>query len=187
MKKQIFLIRHGRVGIDHDTPMRYKELQSWLKLYDEVALDPKSTPESTLFELVKEADVILASTLKRTHDSAKILGAEIDFKSPLFDEARVMHLPLPLLKFKPYTWFMILRLLVFGGFGTGEKSYRGLKKSAQSASEHLLSFTPQHDKIVLIGHGGKNWLISKHLQAHGWHLNGERLQKNWGVMHLTLD
>ena len=38
-----------------------------------------------------------------------------------------------------------------------------------------------HDNVVLVGHGGMNWLIGKVLINEGWELEGKSSHANWGV------
>ena len=80
---------------------------------------------------------------------------------------------------------MILRFLLLFGFGKKDASLRASKLQAKEAGKRLLKLSDECDSVVLVGHGGMNWLIHKILMKEGWRLEPNDSNKNWGMTVLT--
>ncbi len=81
---------------------------------------------------------------------------------------------------------MVLRILMLWGRGKKDLSLKVSKRQAKDAAEHLLELSAQYRSIVVIGHGGMNWLIQKVLQEEGWQLHSKPSHNYFGVTRLTL-
>jgi broad specificity phosphatase PhoE len=130
--------------------------------------------------LAQSADVILTSTLRRASDSATVLGVDVHEKNELFNEADIPKVNIPYLKLKPKSWLVILRLMLLLGLGKKDVSLKASKSQAKEAAQKLLTLSTEHDNVVLVGHGGMNWLIGKQLRKEGWALEGKLSHQNWG-------
>ena len=184
--KQITLIRHAKVDIDNSQKIDSFSLQKWVGEYDTAPIHTESLPSNETVVLVQSADVVLTSTLKRAIDSAKVLGADIAEKNKLFNEANIPEVNVPFLKLKPKSWLIILRVMLLFRLGKKDASLKASKTQAKEAAHKLLEFTTEHDHVVLVGHGGMNWLIRKELMKEGWSLEPNASNKNWGMTVLTL-
>ena len=179
--KQITLIRHAKVDIDNSQKIDSLSLQKWVSEYDTAPIHTESLPPKETVILLQSADVVLTSTLRRAIDSAKVLGIDIDEQNKLFNEANIPEVNIPILKLKPKRWLVILRLMLLLGLGEKDTSLKASKMQAKEAANKLLEFSTEHDHVVLIGHGGMNWLIGQVLMKEGWELDGKGSHENWGT------
>ena len=185
--KQITLIRHAKVDIDNSQKIDSLSLQKWVKAYDSAPIHIESLAPKETITLVQNADIVLTSTLIRAVDSAGVLGVEVYEKNELFNEAIIPKIDIPFFKFKPKTWLVILRILLLLGLGKKDTSFQASKQQAKKASQNLVQFSNTHDNIVLVGHGGMNWLISKALIKEGWVLDEKASHANWGATVLRFE
>lgn len=179
--KQITLIRHAKVNIDNAKKINAYALQKWVKEYDVAPIHNKSLPSDATITLAKSADVVLTSSLKRAIDSASVLGLEVHEKNELFNEAAIPEVSIPYLKLKPKVWLVILRVLLILGLGKKNNSLKASKAQAKQAAQRLIAMSKEYKHVVLIGHGGMNWLMAKALLKEGWVLEGKGSYENWGV------
>ena len=183
---KITLIRHGKVDIDNSRRIGASSLPEWVNAYDTAPIHPDSIPLQKTADDVQEADFVMTSSLRRAIDSANILGVKIDEQNALFNEAAVPHANIPFLKLKPKSWLVILRLMSLAGFGKKDASLKASKAQAKEAAERLRELSLEYDHIVLVGHGGMNWLIRQVLVKEGWILESKESHENWGVTVLKL-
>ncbi len=55
------------------------------------------------------------------------------------------------------------------------------KKRAKEATAYLIDATKEHESVVLMGHGGINYLIGKVLKKEGWEVEqSDKGNANWG-------
>ncbi len=179
--KQIILIRHAKVDLDSTTKIVASALKEWVDAYDMAETHPNSKPSQETVDMVKHADFVVTSSLKRAIDSVKVLGVESYEQNTVFNEAKIPDVDIPLLKLKPKTWLKILRVLSLFGFGKKGTSLKASKQQAKEASQRLVALAEKHESIVLVGHGGMNWLIRKVLMRKGWSLQPNASNANWGV------
>ena len=185
--KQIILIRHAKVDIDNTQKISATSMQDWVKAYDMAELCSESKPTQKTIDVVKNTDVVVTSALKRAIDSANVLGADIYESNALFNEASIPDVHIVFLKFKPKTWLVILRVLLLFGLGKKDASLKASKFQAKEAVKRLLELVDAHENVVLVGHGGMNWLIRKGLMKEGWLLEPDASNSNWGLTVLTLE
>lgn len=181
--KQITLIRHAKVDSDNSKKIDSLSLKTWVKDYNSVPIHPESLPSKETIALVQSADVILTSTLRRAIDSASVLEVDVYEQNKLFNEAAIPVLNIPFLKLKPKSWLVLLRMMLLFGLGKKDTSLKASKRQAKEAAKKLLGFP--HNHVVLVGHGGMNWLIGKELVSEGWVLDGKVSHENWGVSVFT--
>ena len=179
--KQIILIRHAKVDSDESKKIDAHALKKWVEDYDTASINKDSKPPKTTQNHVQNADVVVTSTLSRAIDSALVLGVDIHESHSVFNEAGIPEVNIPLLKLKPKTWLVILRILLLLGLGKKETSFKASKAQAKEANNKLMSLSKEHDTVVLVGHGGMNWLIGKELMKEGWEMEGKKSHENWGV------
>lgn len=185
--KQIILMRHGKVDIDYSQKICSEELQLWVDDYDHTPILKTSSPGEDVKSFADNADVVLTSTLRRAKDSANLLGVKVSEESILFNEASIPQANIPLLKLRPKKWLMILRLLLLLGLGKQDTSLKASKKQAKEAAQKLLTYSKEHRTVLLVGHGGMNWLIHKVLLKEGWRLNHKPSYQHWGITVLVKD
>ena len=184
--KTIILIRHARVDVLNDAPFNSDQLKAWVENYDLADIDPTNLPPQHLIEEVADADMVLCSKLRRTRLSAEVLRLDVNEEDALFNEAEVPTVKIPWVKFRPKSWLVILRLLLFLGLGKKDSRLNRAKADAQRATEKLIALSQKHEKVILVGHGGKNWLMKNIFLQKGWQLQGKASTQNWGTMTLTI-
>jgi broad specificity phosphatase PhoE len=184
--KQIILIRHAKVDIDHSEKINADSLKIWVELYDTANIVTDSLPAQETINVAKSADVLVTSSLRRTIDSAKVLGVDIYESNAVFNEALISEVNIPFLKLKPKSWLALLRVLFLLGLGKKDASLKASKLQAKKAIERLLELSDGHESVVLVGHGGMNWFIRKALMKEGWSLDPKVSSKNWGMTVLTI-
>lgn len=179
--KQIIFIRHAKVDINNSEKIGSLSLEKWVNDYDTAPIDKEKKPPTETIGFAKKADVVVSSTLRRAIDSAAELGVEIHEQNSLFNEAGIPEVNIPFLKLKPKAWLVILRTMLLFGLGKNDTSLKASKAQAKSAMLRLLALSVEYESVVLVGHGGMNWLIRKALIKEGWVLDGKASNKNWGL------
>ncbi len=184
--KKIILIRHAKVNIGNSQKIDSSSLKKWVEAYDMTNIDADSLPSKETINMVNSADVVLTSSLKRAIDSAKVLDVNIHESNAIFNEATVLQVNIPFFKFKPKAWLVILRVLLLFGLGKEGASLKASKLQAKKAMKYLLELPDEYESVVLVGHGGMNWLIRKELMKEGWSLEPNASNKNWGIIILRV-
>ena len=184
--KQIILIRHAKVDIDHGEKIDSASLKNWVASYDTANIVADSLPIQETINIAKNTDVLVTSSLRRAVDSAKVLGVDIYERNALFSEALIPEVSIPFLKLKPRSWLVVLRVLLLFGLGKKDATLKASKLQAKKAMERLLELSDEYESVVLVGHGGMNWLIRKALMKEGWELDGKGSHENWGTTVLKM-
>ena len=178
---KIILVRHAKVLARENQKIYASEVAGWVEHYNEAPIDT-SLPECTVIQRLEHADIVMASSLPRTHASLGVVGIEPARHDALFDEAEVPLGNIPYLKLYPRQWLVVLRLMMFLGLGKGSSSLKASKSRAIKAAEYLMQLSQTHESIALMGHGGMNWLIGRALREAGWVcVEDKHGSRNWGV------
>jgi hypothetical protein len=96
----------------------------------------------------------------------------------------IPNLKMPFFRFTLKTWLIILRVLLLFRIKIDGISLSDASNRAKVASKYLILLTYEYDTVVLIGHGGMNWLMKKALLKDGWKLEGKASFKNFGTIKL---
>lgn len=72
------------------------------------------------------------------------------------------------------------------GRGKKDSSLKASKHQAQDAAALLVEYSKQYQCVVIIGHGGMNWLIRQKLREQGWAVEGNPSSRHFGVTTLTM-
>jgi len=176
----ITLIRHAKVLAKEDKRLHASEMPRWVEHYNTAPIDG-TLPKSTVIQHIKNANIVVASSLSRTHDSLALLGVEANATESIFNELEVPAGKIPYIKLYPRQWLVILRLMMLVGMGKGSSSLKASKTRAVKAANDLIALTQTKQSIALMGHGGMNWLIAKVLEKEGWScIEDAHSSKNWG-------
>lgn len=181
MSRTIVLVRHGKVDLDTKTRIYSNAMQEWVKMYDIAPLCEESKPPDKTHRLVEGANYVISSKLPRSIISAQILGLNVNEQNLLFNELEIPPVKIPFLKFRPKVWLIILRVLVVLRLGESHHAFQASKQRAKKAARYLIEQSDKHEKVVLIGHGGLNWLITKALEQEGWKALLPISHENWGL------
>jgi len=181
LSKRITLIRHAKVDSDDSKKMDAHALKKWVETYDTAPILADSNPSKETITKAQNADVVVTSTLSRTIDSARVLGVEVAEENSVFNEAGIPEVNIPLVKLKPKTWLVILRVMLLFGLGKKDMSLKASKAQAKEAAKQLMALSEEHNSVLLVGHGGMNWLLGKEFVREGWTLESKRSHENWGA------
>lgn len=182
--KQILFIRHAKVAMDSSTPICSASLKAWEEAYNHAPITGMPEDEE-LSQKVRDADYRLCSTLGRAIASMELLGASVDEKNPLFNEAAIPALQGRWLTLKPTHWLVVFRILSLLGIGRWARMLQQSRRDAHKGAQRLLELSQEYETIVLMGHGVMNWLIRKELQKQGWKREGKESHGNWGTTLLV--
>ena len=179
---EISLIRHGKSMCTKTSSISSKEFGNWVEKYDYSGVFEENAYPTVTLKKITTANIVIASDLKRSIDSANLLNPKIEaISEPLFRET---ELPIPStnlwgLKLNSSIWALIFRCLWFSGYSRGCESLSSAKNRANKASELLVKHAQEHTSVVLVGHGFFNMLIAKELKKMGWKGKRKTSSKNW--------
>jgi broad specificity phosphatase PhoE len=167
---RIILARHGRLRWDSRTRIQGRAFGEWLRGENDAPIDATHQPSRELQRLVSTADRIVASPLRRSLESARLLAPAI---APLVDACfREAELPSAIhsrLRLRPDTWAWLARVAWFLGWSAGVESFAAARGRAARAAETLVAQATARGTVVLVGHGLMNVLIAAQLRHAGWH------------------
>lgn len=179
---EISLIRHGKSKCTKTNRISCEEFRDWVEKYDYSGVFEEDSYPTVTLKKIATANIVIASDLKRSVDSANLLNPN---RKAISDTLyRETELPIPLtnlwgLKLNSHIWAVILRCLWFSGYSRGCESLSNAKDRAKKASEFLVKYAQEHRLVVLVGHGFFNMLISKELQKTGWKGKKKTSSKHW--------
>lgn len=186
---EISLIRHGKSLLTENEKITGREFKKWVEKYDYVGVFEESAYPSSTLEKIANANMVIASDLKRAVESARLLNPAAKVNSdPLFRETELPCNSTRLfnVKLKPGSWAIILRILWFSGYSYQCESLNQAKFRANKASQQLIEYAKDCESVVLVGHGFFNMLIAKELQKKGWKGRIKRDGKHWNCMTFSL-
>ena len=149
------VVSDNEIILGHDFPL-------WVSRYNASdiltakAIDPKEP-------------FILASTLKRSVETGKLLGREVREHS-LLREAEVPLIRFPAFRMKAKYWLMFSRILWLLGFYKDCESFDAAKQRINKITDLIHSYLNVNKKVVMVGHGFMNRLLRKRLIQQGWSL-----------------
>ncbi|HEV8510171.1 MAG TPA: histidine phosphatase family protein [Gemmatimonadales bacterium] len=178
---RIILARHGRIVWDFATAIPGRAFAAWLEGENHAPIDPSHRPPAELQHLVRAADGVVASPLRRSLESASLLAPTAP---PLIDACfREAELPSAVgsgLRLRADIWAGLARTAWFCGWSPGVESFKAARGRAARAAGILAAQAGARGPIALVGHGLMNILIAAQLRRAGW--SGPLLppQRHWG-------
>ncbi len=166
---RVILMRHGKPSLPPQKSVTSSEFKNWIDSYNSAELCEKSKPELTSIEIAKSCNAVLCSSLKRSLNSASILG--IKEVNLIEHDLREMEMPWGKtigFKIKPEYWAIIFRILWFLGYSKNSESFKEAKLRAFNAASLLESTAKEKGSVLFVGHGMLNRYIAKHLTEQGW-------------------
>ena len=165
----IILVRHGLPDWDFETPIPGHGVAHWLEGERDAGLVAEQRPGVDLARLVRNARCVIASPLRRSIESARLLAPSV---APLIDE----HFTEPALpcdirsslRLRPGLWTGLLRSAWFCGWSPGAESFKMTRARAAEAVQILMARAEGQGSVALVGHGLMNILIAGQLRAAGW-------------------
>lgn len=165
---RIVLARHGRPNLRDARGVVPREMGKWIESYNNADVLLEGVPQET-FDAARESGVVVASTLRRSMQSADYLSNGRTLPSEqVFCEAGLPYAHWYFPRLPASAWAAFFRLAWFLGYSTNAESVEHAEVRAQAGAERLIHLANQHDSVFLVGHGIMMTLIAKHLLARGW-------------------
>jgi broad specificity phosphatase PhoE len=166
---RVILMRHGKPLLPPQKSITSLEFKNWIEAYNSAELCEILKPESKSIEIAKSCHVVFCSNLKRSLNSAKVLGVN-EVASTEYN-LREMEMPwgkITNLKMKPEYWAVLFRILWFFGYSKNSESFKEAKLRAAHAASLLESTATENGGVLFVGHGMLNRYIAKYLVENGW-------------------
>ncbi|OYW98541.1 MAG: histidine phosphatase family protein [Caulobacter vibrioides] len=167
----ITLARHGEPALSRKVRLNAPEYGEWWGRYEEGGLKAGQTPPTTLVEIARDADTIIASTRLRSIETARaVVGTRAFATDPTFIEAPLPPPPWPLwLKMSPKRLGFFARFWwwFFDHHG-GQETRKEAKARAGQAADLLIEIAGSGQNVLVLAHGFFNWMIADALKQRGW-------------------
>lgn len=167
----ITLARHGEPALSRKVRLNAPEYGEWWGRYEEGGLKAGQTPPTTLVEIARDADTIIASTRLRSIETARaVVGTRAFATDPTFIEAPLPPPPWPLwLKMSPKRLGFFARFWwwFFDHHG-GQETRKEAEARAGQAADLLIEIAGSGQNVLVLAHGFFNWMIADALKQRGW-------------------
>lgn len=178
---QITLLRHGMPNIDKNSRITATEFGAWVSEYNTASLDVIACePPPVTIEHAHKCRFVVCSNLTRSLESAKALGLpDINASEALFRELETPHANWCFPRLSPGAWAVIFRIMWAAGYSANVETFEEARGRARHCAERLAELATEHGKILFVGHGLLNWLISRYLKKMGWAGSRTPPRKYW--------
>lgn len=160
---EIIIYRHGRVLETNTARIQSHHITAAVERYN-IAPIEDLFPDDTGFD----PNLVIASHLTRSIDTAMQLFGRVDIKDRVFREAELPDLVLLPLKLKPKHWFVVARICWLMGAERNCESIALFRNRVRQAAMRLHEFANQHERVAFVGHGVFNRYLARELQSLGY-------------------
>jgi broad specificity phosphatase PhoE len=173
---RIVLVRHGHPDVPPHAlgPIAGTDLGRWYRVYNDLGLEPGSSPPDLLRGAAAGARCIVASDLPRAIESAQLLAGENVVQ--LDPDLREVGFPEGLnakMRLSPGAWVMIARGVWLLDGCKCDETRKAAQQRAARLVDRLCELAHAHDSVVAVGHGWFNLFIGRELRRRQW--RGPRL------------
>lgn len=166
----ITLARHGEPALSRKVRLNAPEYGEWWARYEVGGLKEGQTPPAGLIQIAADADVIIASTRRRSIETAQAVTEGRAFATdPTFIEAPLPPPPWPLwMRMSPKRLGFFARFWwwFFNNHG-GQETRAQAEVRAGKAADLLVELSDQGQDVLVVAHGFFNWMIADALKARG--------------------
>jgi len=167
----ITLARHGEPALSRKVRLNAPEYGAWWARYEEGGLKDQQTPPASLVELAREADVVIASTRRRSIETARaVVGDRAFATDPTFIEAPLPPPPWPKwvrMSPKRLGFFARFWWWFFDNHG-GQETRKAAEVRAGQAADLLIELSDSGQDVLVLAHGFFNWMIADALKKRGF-------------------
>lgn len=167
----ITLARHGEPALSRKVSLNAPEYGDWWARYEEGGLKAGQSPPATLIEIARDANTIIASTRRRSIETAKaVVGDRAFATDPTFIEAPLPPPPWPLwIRMSPSRLGFFARFWwwFFDNHG-GQETRKQAEARAGQAADLLIEIAGGGQDVLVLAHGFFNWMIADALKTRGW-------------------
>ncbi|MDB5455009.1 MAG: Phosphoglycerate mutase [Caulobacter sp.] len=180
----ITLARHGEPALSRKVRFSGRRYGEWWALYEEGGLRPGQTPPQSLLALGRRAEVIIASTRRRSIETARAVAGDRAFaQDALFIEAPLPPPPWPAwIKMSPKLWGFFARFWWwFFNHHAGQESRAEAEVRAGEAADLLISLSENGQEVLILAHGFFNTMVGIALKKRGLRQTVDEGFKYWCV------
>jgi broad specificity phosphatase PhoE len=178
----ITLARHGEPALSRKIRFNGEGYREWWGRYEEGGLKAGQTPPKALVDRAAKAGAVVASTRRRSIETARAVVGERAFATdPLFIEAPLPPPPWPAwIKLSPKLWGFWSRFWwwYFNHHETQESRAEAEMRAA-AAARMLGDLAANGQDVVLLAHGFFNVMIARALKAQGWRQTDNEGWRYW--------
>lgn len=166
---EIVVMRHGEPRLPRFKRIKAEDFQACVEIYDEAGIRETSRPHESILSRFKGHNVVVSSDLNRSQQSAALFSDPAAIKvDPLFREAQLPQVGVPIIRLHPFIWGYIFHLFWLARFPTRTESRGSAKKRGGECAKRLVELAHKNGKVMLVGHGLINACIGSELRALGW-------------------
>lgn len=180
----IVLARHGEPALSRRVKLNAAGYRDWWARYEEGGLLEGQTPPDLLKRIARDAHVILASTRRRSIETARAVAGD----KSVVQDAQFIEAPLPppnlpsWLTFSPRTWGVIARFWWWAfNHHEGQETRDEARVRARRAAQGLIEMAGDGRDVLLLAHGYFNHMISLELKRLGWRCVKDQGFRYWSV------
>jgi broad specificity phosphatase PhoE len=179
----IILARHAAPALSRKVRLSADDYRRWWASYEEGGLLAGQTVPAGLTSTARKAAFVIASTRRRSAETARLI-TERDFaQDPLLIEAPLPppHLP-SFVRLSPRTWGFLARCRWwFLDRHDGEESRTIAKARAEEAARQLTTLADGGGDVLVIGHWFFNAMIARVLKKLGWRCVADEGYRYWSA------
>jgi broad specificity phosphatase PhoE len=167
----ITLARHGEPALSRRVRLSAKGYRHWWATYEAGALKADQAIPAELAETAARAGFIIASTRRRSIESARALAAGRAFaEDATFVEAPLPPPPAPAwLRLSPRIWGFTSRFCWwFFDNAAGRESREQAQARADEAARQLSELAASGQEVLVVAHGFFNTMVGRALKRLGW-------------------
>lgn len=166
---EIVILRHGKPKIETRGRVTASGFGLWVDAYNKAGIDNTHGPSPSAIAVANDCSAAVCSNLLRSIESAKALGVRnIEVQDSLFRECEMPYADWTYPKFSVLGWSFVFRILQMLGYSSNAETFKEARERAYICALHLSKLAKKHEKVLFVGHGSLNWLISKELLRMGW-------------------
>lgn len=169
LPSRIVLVRHGRPDVTYPPRVPARDLALAMQQYRTAGILPDPPPPPELLTLAGSCRRVVCSGLRRSAESARLLGAGIGTVcDPLYDEVELPYGPWPRLSLPAGVWVVLLRIMWLAGYSRHTETVAAARRRAARAAERLANLAVESGPLLLLGHGVFNRFLASQLRRLGW-------------------
>lgn len=184
----ITLARHGEPALSRKVRLDAAGYGRWWAVYEEGGLKADQVPPESLLETARRADVVIASTRRRSIETAQaVCGARAFATDPLFIEAPLPPPPWPSwIRMTPsHLGFFARFWWWFFDNHAGQETRAQAEVRADQAADLLIEMSAAGQDVLVLAHGFFNWMIARALTRKGLRKRVDEGHGYWSVKRFT--
>ncbi|WP_415811434.1 histidine phosphatase family protein [Litorimonas haliclonae] len=176
----LVIARHGKPSLSRKVYMTWQGYRDWWIRYDEGGIvQGQRVPPKLLF-WVNQADLIIASPLKRAIESAELAaGREVDIIDDHLIEAALPSPPLGKFKMRPKSWGTAARIFWYFGWSDGLESHTEARARVEIMCDRLADYATDGKIVYVSAHGWINRMLKGSLIKRGWKMRSQNGDLHW--------